>query len=94
VGAGTGLFAKQFCQYSGVKTIYACDTSPVMLNWMHDHLTEDSESIIVPLLSEENTLPLPNALADWVYLFNVYHELDQPEQLLTEIHRVLSPGGK
>lgn len=91
IGAGTGIFARNFAARMPDGMIYACDSSPVMAAWMQENLTEEN---IAALLSAESAVPLENEIADLVYMITVHHELTKPEQLLSEAYRLLKPGGK
>jgi SAM-dependent methyltransferase len=45
-------------------------------------------------LSEETTLPLPNAMFERILAMHVLEESDDPAAALGEIHRVLAPSGR
>ena len=94
VGAGTGFFATLFCKKMKEGIIYACDTSEVMINWMKQNLSTQTDSKIIPIKSTETTIPLLNGIADLVYLINVFHELEVPIETLAEANRVLKEDGK
>ncbi|MBN2657341.1 MAG: class I SAM-dependent methyltransferase, partial [Spirochaetales bacterium] len=74
IGAGTGLFTKAFLELCGSGTAYAADVSPVMVDWMKENLTSGAGEII-PLLVDENTLPIDSDSVDLAIMFNLYHEL-------------------
>lgn len=93
LGAGTGFFAVRFApRLARGGTIWACDTSPVMVAWMKEHLTPAQLARVRPLEIEENAVGLPDASADLAYLVNVYHELDDAPRMLWELLRLLKPG--
>lgn len=91
VGAGTGIFAKEFAMKITDGKIYACDSSKIMVDWMQENLTEKN---IIPFLTKENTIDLDNEIADLIYMITVHHELFEPEKLLTEAYRLLNSCGK
>lgn len=93
IGAGTGLFTKAFLELCGSGTAYAADVSPVMVDWMKENLTSGAGEII-PLLVDENTLPIDSDSVDLAIMFNLYHELENPGQSLAEAGRILKSGGK
>ncbi len=45
-------------------------------------------------LSDEHSLPLPDAVVDLVVLVFVFHELDDRDRFLGKLMRVLRPGGR
>lgn len=94
IGAGTGFFAMPFADKAKKATLYACDTSEVMIDWMLENLPEDYKDRIIPLQSSENSIPLEHELADLVYMINLHHELDDPAAMLNESSRILKPGGR
>lgn len=91
IGAGTGIFAKEFIKKLSNGKIYACDSANVMVDWMQENLLENN---IIPFLTNENTIDLENNIADFVYMITVHHELMDPEKLLKEAYRLLKSGGK
>ncbi len=94
IGAGTGLFSAKFAELAPEVTVYAADTEPVMLDWMRLHRPEVAAGRIIPVLSEEATVPLDNDQAQLVAMLNLHHELEQPEALYAEALRMLAPAGQ
>ena len=43
---------------------------------------------------EESSVPLPDNMADLVYMINLHHELEEPLRILEESRRLLKEGGK
>jgi len=92
LGAGTGFFSIPFAsRFKGCK-IYACDISVTMIDWMKDNVVP-THSNIIPLKMEENNVPLHSEMADLLFMVNLHHELDNPEQILKESYRVLKSKG-
>ncbi len=92
IGAGTAFFSVAFLQHAKPSKMYACDVSEVMLNWIHDNIVPEFPGII-PVHSEENSVPLGDEIADVVFTINLHHELDNPALILAEAFRTLKPGG-
>lgn len=90
IGAGTGFFARAFAAHMPAGTLYACDAEPLMVEWMRQNLAVPN---IIPLLSAEAAVPLPDGQAGLIYMIAVHHELLEPLNLLAECHRLLKPGG-
>lgn len=93
IGAGTALYSIAFLQKYQPETIYACDSSDVMYNWLKENIPEKHPNII-PVKTEENSIPLDNEIADLVFMINLYHELHNPSLMLREANRLLKPGAK
>lgn len=94
IGAGTGLFSVAFARLAPRATVYAADLSETMLSWMSEHLPDDVAGRVLPLKSEESSVPLSNGVADLVLMIALYHELDDPAASLAEAWRLLRPGGR
>ncbi|MBE0476473.1 MAG: methyltransferase domain-containing protein [Coriobacteriia bacterium] len=94
IGAGTGMFAARFASMAPGVTVYAVDTSPEMLAWMREKRPEVASGRVVPVLSEEARVPLPDAVADGVYMINLHHELSDPEAVYGEAFRLAKAGGR
>lgn len=93
IGAGTAFFSIAVLGKSASSTLYACDLSDVMINWMEENVTQQHPNII-PVKTQENSIPLDDALADLVFMINLHHELDNPSRVIEEAHRLLKRGGK
>lgn len=94
IGAGTGFFAVLFAKKTDGGTVYACDISDVMISWMRENLKPGPKETLVPVKMAESSVPLPDGVADLVYMINLHHELEEPEKIISEACRLLRPGGK
>jgi ubiquinone/menaquinone biosynthesis C-methylase UbiE len=94
IGAGTGFFAVPFCRKLKAGNVYACDISDEMLRWMKEHLPPDVRNCVIPTKMEESVVPLPDVIADLVYMINLHHELERPRDVVREARRLLKKGGK
>jgi ubiquinone/menaquinone biosynthesis C-methylase UbiE len=94
IGAGTGFFAVLFSRKMTHGKVYACDISDIMIKWMEDNLPKEARDSIIPIKMEENSVPLPDGIADLVYMINLHHELEEPIKIIAEAHRLLRKGGK
>jgi ubiquinone/menaquinone biosynthesis C-methylase UbiE len=93
IGAGTGFFSIAFLQKSTSSTIYACDLSDIMIEWIKENVSPQYPRII-PLKTEEHSVPLDDGSVDLVFMINVHHELENPTRTLEEANRIAEPGGK
>jgi len=93
LGAGTGFYSKPFAKMHKFSKVYACDISDVMIDWMQKNISP-SYSNIIPLKMEDNVVPLNDNIADFLFMINLHHELDNPEKMLDECYRLLKNKGK
>lgn len=93
IGAGTAFFSVAFLQKFKPATLYACDLSDVMINWVKENVSSKHPNI-VPVKTEEHVVPLDDGIADLVFMINLHHELEDPSLSLAEAHRILKPDGK
>jgi ubiquinone/menaquinone biosynthesis C-methylase UbiE len=93
IGAGTGLFSREFARIPTVKKVYALDILDEMIHWMNENLVHHWPNII-PLKMEETSTGLEDNLADIVIMINLYHEFHEPITMLNESYRLLKEGGK
>ncbi len=93
IGAGTALFSIAFLEQAEPDTVYACDISTTMLDWIEEKIVPDYPSIY-PVKTGEASVPLENEIADLIFMINLHHELENPNQTLEEAVRILKVGGK
>jgi ubiquinone/menaquinone biosynthesis C-methylase UbiE len=93
LGAGTGFFSIPFAEIYKDCTIYACDISVIMINWMKKNVSPRYNTII-PVKMEDSHVPLKDAIADFLFMINLHHELDRPGKTLKECYRLLKAKGK
>lgn len=93
IGAGTGLFSKEFAQLSPKSNILALDISPIMIDWMNENVCPNFPTIRTMLMEESKT-PLEDNSVDVVIMINLHHELHDELEMLNECYRILRPGGK
>ena len=89
VGAGTGYFTLRLARR--VKQVIATDLQPEMLTALRSKITTSNISLRVATASDSG---LPARCCDLVLLVDVYHELAEPESVLSSIRAALKPGGR
>ena len=95
IGAGTGLFTRLFAEQVGpTGKVYAVDIAQPFL----DHIAGDAKSRkqkqVITVLGSQDSTNLPAQSVDLVFLSDVYHHLEKPEQTLASIRRALRPRGR
>jgi ubiquinone/menaquinone biosynthesis C-methylase UbiE len=92
-GCGPGSYTLVAAERVGPNgKIYALDILPVALEYVQDGAFKQGLNNI-ETLQADSTVPLPDASVNFVFLFDIFHLLDRPEQVLEELQRVLIPGG-
>lgn len=93
VGCGTGYFSIPLSRRVGpAGRVYAIDMQEEMLWSLQEKLLDQGVSNILPILSSEEFIALPESHADAALLVNTLHEL-KGRSTLMEIHRILRTGG-
>ncbi len=78
---------------AGAKRSIGIDTDPEKLHWAR-LLAVQNRCPADFLLGSVVSLPCPDASFDLVLLLDVIEHLEEPLAALTEVHRVLRPGGR
>ncbi|MDB5256915.1 MAG: SAM-dependent methyltransferase [Chitinophagaceae bacterium] len=95
IGMGNGFFIKDIVANDHSITYYGCDYSELMIN----EATTLNQSYIETgqvkfFLASANQLPFLAHSIDKVFTINTIYFWSNPSVELTEIHRVLKPGGQ
>jgi ubiquinone/menaquinone biosynthesis C-methylase UbiE len=72
--------------------IHALDIHPLAIQAVEKMVTRKGIKNIVTIESDCNT-GLPDNGLDTVLLYDVFHGLVHPDEVLRELHRILKPGG-
>ena len=92
IGTGTAFFSIAFLQHAKPSKIYACDVSEIMIDWIKTNVVPKYPNII-PVKTEEDSIPLDDEIADLVFMINLHHEINNPTLILEESYRILKPKG-
>ena len=92
VGAGTGYYAIPAARRVGPRgQVVAVDLSPELVAYLGERARAEQLPQLRAVQCSVDRIPLPDAMADWVLLSNVLHDL--PDSTVREAARVLRPGG-
>jgi ubiquinone/menaquinone biosynthesis C-methylase UbiE len=92
-GCGPGGYIAPLAQLVGISgEIYALDINPFALKEVQKIAANNAIANIKTIESDCNT-GLPNNHVDAVLLYDTFHNLSQPDDVLGELHRVLKSGG-
>lgn len=92
LGCGTGFMTEPLAVRCG--TVIALDSQREMLDILIASLTTDLRPRVHPVLAELPNLPFAPATIDRFVLVNVFHGLEDKDQLAMEIETSLAPGGR
>ena len=92
IGCGPGFFSFEAAQIVGLHgKVLAIDSEPAML----DALKEQNPPVnLSPILSEENKIPVDDAVVDFALVAFVLHETLDEIEFLKEVKRILKPNAK
>ena len=92
-GCGPGSYIRPLAELVGpTGLIYALDRHPLAIK-MVERLVAKRNLKNVTTIQSAGTTGLPAQSLDAALLYDVFHDLHQPETVLKELHRVLKPGG-
>lgn len=92
-GCGPGAYIMETAQLVG-KTgkIYALDIHPLAIKKVREISSKRNLGNVESILSDCRT-ELPNNSVDLVLLYDIFHDLSEPNAVLSELHRVLKSDG-
>jgi ubiquinone/menaquinone biosynthesis C-methylase UbiE len=92
-GCGPGTFTIKIAERVGSEGfVHALDIHPLAKKYVEQKALSKNLSNVNAILSNCST-GLPENSIDYAIIFDVYHELDNPEDVLVEIKRVLKAKG-
>ena len=92
-GCGPGGYVKPVVDLVGESgRIYALDISPLAIQMVKKIVVKNLMRNVETILSDCST-GLPDDSVDAVLLYDVFHDLKDPNGVLKELHRVLKPDG-
>ena len=95
IGAGTGYYSWRMAERVGPSgRVLAVDVQPEMLTLLDREMKKRDARNVKGILGTTNDPRLPMAAVDLVLMVDVYHEFDQPREMLDAIARSLKPDGR
>lgn len=95
VGAGSGFMVEEFAKLVGAKgKVYAVDINAKMMDRVAQRAKQLGLPAIETIVTREDSVDLPAASVDMVFVCDTYHHFEYPEKSLAGIHRALRPGGE
>jgi ubiquinone/menaquinone biosynthesis C-methylase UbiE len=93
LGCGTGFHARRIRERVGDGSVACIDLQPAMLA-RAEVLAAEAGVQLDWVVGEHDRIPLPDASVDLLLMVDVWHEVQEPAQMLGELRRVLAPGGR
>jgi ubiquinone/menaquinone biosynthesis C-methylase UbiE len=94
VGCGPGFFTFPLAGIVGSEgRVYGVDEAPQMIVRLKERIESLHARNVLAVLSTEDSIPLPDGIADFALLSMVLHELDGLSTLM-ETRRILKASGK
>jgi len=95
LGAGNGFYTLWLAKLVGEKgRVLAVDIQPEMLDMLKRRAARENISNIEPILGTAVDPKLPDGKLDLVLMVDVYHELSNPEEVLSAVRKSLKPHGR
>jgi len=94
IGAGSGYHSALLSKKVGNGKVFAVDIEPEMINYLNNRIKLEKLNGIVPVLSKETNVSLPENTIDLVLIADGYHEFSYPYEMAVSILKALKPGGK
>lgn len=92
-GCGPGSYVPGLTELVGPSgKVYALDIHPLAIESVKRLVSKRGLTNVETILSDCST-GLPDAYVDVALLYDIYHDLAEPEAVLKEIHRVLKSDG-
>jgi len=92
-GCGPGSYVPAVSEMVGPSgKVYALDIHPLAVESVQRLVSKRGITNVETILSDCRTR-LPDDSIDVVLLYDIYHDLAEPEGVLNELHRVLKPDG-
>ena len=93
IGAGVGYVTLPFAKNYPSAKVYGCDILEGMVGLLARDATDLGLANLETILMQPNCVPLPDGMADVIVMAQLHHELDEPEALMAECHRLLNSSG-
>jgi ubiquinone/menaquinone biosynthesis C-methylase UbiE len=92
-GCGSGSYITAVAELVGKSgKIYALDINPLAIQIVKRNAAKNQLTNVETIISDRKTA-LPDDSIDVVLLYDVFHDLTDPNGMLEELHRVLKPDG-
>jgi len=95
IGCGSGFISRKVAKKIGATGIvYGVDIQQEMLDLLVKHMAMFRIPNVKPVLGTTTDPKLPPASCDTMIMVDVYHEFDQPYEMIRSMITALKPGGR
>ncbi|HSI13994.1 MAG TPA: methyltransferase domain-containing protein [Chthoniobacter sp.] len=94
IGCGSGYISRNMAKRIGSGTVYAVDIQEEMLDSLAKRMSMFRITNVKPVLGTTTDPKLPPASCDTMIMVDVYHEFDQPYEMIRSMIAGLKPGGR
>ena len=95
IGAGSGYFSWRMAKATGPEgKVFAVDIQQEMLDLLQRNMARREVKNVLSVLGTTNDTKLPPASVDTMLMVDVYHEFDQPFEMLSAMVKGLKKGGR
>ncbi len=95
IGAGSGYFCWRMAKLVGPQgKIFGVDIQQEMLDLLQRNMAKRQIANVTSVLGTTSDPKLPPSSVDTILMVDVYHEFDQPYEMLVGMQRALKPGGR
>jgi SAM-dependent methyltransferase len=95
IGAGSGYYvARMAKRVTSTGVVYGQDIMPRYLRYLRERVDRDELNNVRLVLGDPHDPRLPKASVDVVTMIHMYHEIEQPFGLLTNLVPALRPGAR
>jgi ubiquinone/menaquinone biosynthesis C-methylase UbiE len=94
IGAGSGYHSALLSKMVGTGKVFAVDVEPEMIAYLNERIKQEKLARIVPVLSTEQKVSLPDNTVDMMLLVDVYHVFSYPYEMALSMRAALKSGGK
>jgi ubiquinone/menaquinone biosynthesis C-methylase UbiE len=95
VGAGTGLYTMMFSAAVGAAgKVYAVEIAPRFLDYLAVRAKKAGAKNVEVVRGTADSVELPPASVDRVFLCDTYHHFEHPQKNLASIRKALRPDGE
>ena len=92
-GAGTGIYTVAVAEALPDGRVIAVEALPRLAEMLRERITAELSERLEIVVTDDNVVPAPGGVADRVLMVDVLHHLYDQPMALTEVARLLRPGG-